>query len=695
METLNLQRLLPNRVVPSPEMKLALPEIVPKPHVFTKFPLGYTILEDGIVFRLFSPKADSITLWLFNNYEHTHGESFSMKKDDQGIWNFFYEGTKIIGKWYAYQLESSASPKEFEYTRRYVADPWSRHVTSRNHYLGHPKTKIVQPEPFDWEGDDFVTPADPRDLIIYETHIKDMVAHPSAKTYVQGIYKDFKEAEVGGIQHLKNMGINAVEFLPLQKFAYFEPPYNKTIQGGLTNTWNPYSRNYWGYMTSFFFAPETIYASDGNLEPGGVIGRTEKAESELKELVKALHKEDITVIMDVVYNHASQYDLNPLKKTAKDHFFRVDEHGHYINDSWTGNDINSRSEFSRRLIVDSVKHWMTEYHIDGFRFDLAGILDWETVDMISEVAKKINPNVILIAEPWGGEYKPDGFSDHGWTSWNDRIRNGLKGYDPIHNKGFIFGEWSHGASRFALENFFRGTLKVGEHGLFNTSRHSLNYIESHDGYTLGDFIRVALQPKRLNQKFKNKQTITKLSKEELEVAKLGALALFVSQGVTMIHAGQEWARSKLIIDNTGLDPNAGKLDHDSYNKDNETNWLNFNEISLNKELFAYYQGLIELRKTSPALRKAKHDDIIFKVYNEALHFTFSIDGKNSADQYDYFISLNAHNHTSHEIILPKGRWEMVANEKKCDPKGIESVQKSYKVPAASGVVLRKLRLSKS
>lgn len=663
--------------------------------LFQNYSLGYSIIKDGIVFRLYAPKADSVVLVLFSEYEDALGTSIPMEKDDSGIWNYFHKGTRIVGSWYGYKLKKDTPSLFFQPTDHIIADPWSTHVTSRNHYLGFAKTKIVKPLKFDWEGDTFLAPKDPRDLVIYETHIKDLVAHPSAKTYVQGIYNDFREAEVGGISHLKKIGINAVEFLPLQKFAYFEPPFNIEIESGLTNSWNPYGKNYWGYMTSFFLAPETIYASDARIEEMEVIGRSNKASAELKKVVKALHKEEISVIMDVVYNHASQYDLNPLKYTDKGHYFRTNSEGHYLNDSWTGNDIETCTEYSRKLIVESIKHWMTEYHIDGFRFDLAGIIDWETIDLIKKEAEKINPNVILIAEPWGGEYKPSGFSDHGWVSWNDKIRNGFKGYDPIHNKGFIFGTWSHGTTRFALENFIRGTLKNAEHGLFNSSEHSLNYIESHDGYTIGDFIRIALHPKKKDQVYKKKNTITKLDKKELEVAKLAALCLFVSQGVAMIHAGQEWARAKVITDHTEKDQNAGKLDHDSYNKDNETNWLNFNEINLNKELFEYYTCLIALRKKSPALRKAQPKDIIFKVYTDPLHITFSIEGKSSDDKYDYFISLNANTTHSHSIDLPKGTWELVVNDKKCDLKGIKSTQKKYNVPNSSGVVFRKLRVSTS
>jgi pullulanase/glycogen debranching enzyme len=658
-----------------------------------EFPLGCTSSGNQTVFRLFAPKAESVSVVIYDEYEHNTGLTFPLEQNE-GIWETIIQDT-FTDKWYAYILDGPEDNPLFNKTDHPIADPFSKHVTSRNHHLQFPKTKISEESNFDWEGDDFEAPKDPRDLIIYETHIKDMVAHSSAKTYVQGIYNDFREAEVGGIKHLKKLGVNAVEFLPLQKFGYFEPPFNQKTEQGIKNIWNPYARNYWGYMTSFFFAPETVYASDANLTPGAITGKTTKAESELKELVRALHKEDISVIMDVVYNHASHYDLNPLKFTAKDHYFRLDEKGNYLNDSWTGNDIDTSAKHSRQLIVESIKHWMTEYHIDGFRFDLAGIIDWETIDLIKEEARKINPNVILIAEPWGGDYKPQGFSDHDWASWNDKIRNGFKGYHPTEGKGFIFGELDQNLSRFGLENLIRGTLETGEHGLFNHSGHSVNYIESHDGYTLGDHIRIALDHSKSEQVFKDKSQITPLSKKEMKLSKLGALSLFVSQGITMIHAGQEWARSKVVHDPNGIDPKKGQIDRDSYNKDDETNWLNFNEISLNKSLFNYYQGLIKLRLNAPALRKSAPEAINFKVYNDPLHVTFSIDGKSSGDMYDYFVSLNAHKDHAHEIILPDGYWEVIVNPEKAGLKTLRSVEKSMQVPASSGIVLRKLRVSKA
>lgn len=661
---------------------------------FEDYSPGCTPGDRNTVFRLFAPEAFNVEVVLFDEADDHSGSTYTMTKDDSGFWNRNIRHD-LRGKWYAYRLFPKESADYRGFSEHLIADPWSKHVSSKNHHLHFHKSFIPPADSFNWENDSFVCPSDPRDLVIYETHIKDMVAHPSAKTYVQGIYNDFREAETGGIEHLKRLGVNAVEFLPLQKFGYFEPPFNVETEEGITNTWNPYARNYWGYMTSFYMAPETVYASGSSLEEGQFTGTSDNARNELKELVKAIHKENITVLMDVVYNHASHYDLNPLKYTARNHYFRLDEAGNYLNDSWTGNDLNTSAEWSRKLIVESVKYWMKEYHIDGFRFDLAGIIDWETIDMIREEAIKINPDVILIAEPWGGEYKPKGFSQHGWPAWNDVYRNAFKGYDPASDKGYLFGHINSHLNRYALENFIRGTLDSGPHGLFRTSAHSVNYLESHDGYTLGDYIRIALNPDKKEQIFSNRAVATRLSEKEAPYAYFAAACLFFTQGITMMHCGQEWARSKIIDANGTNDADAGKIDRDSYNKDNRTNWLDYTEIELNRGLFDYYRGLIELRLNSAALRKANPEDIHFKVYTDPLHITFSIDGKNTGDRYDYFISLNANPEHSHEIILPEGYWEEVVNDAIAGYKTIQTVTESCVLPPLSALALRKLRVKKA
>ncbi|MFN1833847.1 pullulanase [Balneola sp. MJW-20] len=657
--------------------------------------LGCKFENGKFVFRLFSSHASSIALYIFDEYEDPNPRIESMKFTEDGIWEYS-TNDDLWNKFYAYSLVFPDNEgKKVENTDYLIADPFSRYVVTINNHLQHARTLILKEEPFKWSDRDFYPPSDPRDLIIYECHIKDMVAHPSANTYVQGIYNDFIQAETGGMTHLKKLGVNAVEFLPLQKFAYYEPPFDHMTETGVRNTWNPYSINHWGYMTSFHFVPETLYASDGSFKHSDISGHNANAHREVKSMVNRLHGEGISVIMDVVYNHASHYDLNPLKYTAKDHYFRLDDAGNYVNDSWTGNDISTAAKHSRELILESLIHWVKEYHIDGFRFDLAGLIDWETVEMISAELKNVKPNIILIAEPWGGAYKPDGFSDRGWASWNDRMRNNFKGYDPEHDKGFIFGNFNPHVNRFAIENGFRGSLKDHEHGLFRSSRHALNYLESHDGYTLADYIRIVLEPEILNTEIKDIEDHTTLNEEQMRICRLAALSLFVSQGITMIHEGQEYGRSKVIRHTDVKDSRAGYIDRDTYNKDNETNWINFEHISLNEELFNYYRGLIELRLNAPALRKAASDEINFKVYQDPLHVTFSLEGHGTNDKYDYFVSINTNPHQDHEIILPEGYWELLVDDQQAGSNTIKSVESSYMVKACTGTVLRKLRVNKA
>ena len=640
--------------------------------------LGCTIQKDGLVFRLLAPEAVSVQVCLYEFYEQKVPKTLDMTKNRDGLWSIFVEGFDWLNKWYTYSLDGPQYTSEFEYTHYEIADPYSTHVANRNHYLGFYKSLIHQEDEFDWEGTDHVFPDDISDLIIYETHIKDMVAHPSAIAPDTSCYNGFIKAQKGGLNHLKNLGVNAIEFLPLQKFAYYEPPFNEEIENGLINTWNPTGINYWGYMTSFFHAPESIYSTDGTTEKNALVGNQPSAIYELKSVVKACHKENMSVILDVVYNHSSQYDLNPLRFSSKLSYYRLDQDANYLNDSWTGNDLDTHKEATRNLILSSLEHWVTHYKIDGFRFDLAGIFDWEFVDIMTQRLRSLNPNCILIAEPWGGEYKPMGYSERGWSSWNDRIRNTFKGYDPTHQKGVIFGEWPHNLHRYTLENIIRGTLDIEEHGLFKQSNHSINYLESHDSYTLGDFIRMVLQSES------DDESIDEV--ELVRLHKLGAFLLMVSQGVTMIHAGQEWARSKKTWDEA-----AQKyfFNHDSYNRDDSTNYLNFDEIDLNSDLYEYYKTLINIRLANKSLRSSSAESIHFKVYHDPLHITFSIDGASTSSPYDYFISINCNRSVDHEIILPEGTWEvLITHSLKNTP---ETIQSSYLVEKSSGILMRRLR----
>lgn len=654
----------------------------------TKPSMGCTLYDDSTVFALYCPRAESLNCIIFNHSDDKDGEEYPMQKSKAGIWTLTIN-QNLEGKWYAYQAEFSTDQRpKSPYGKSLFADPYSKHVTVRNTYRQDAKTYIFDDD-FDWQGTDHIFPKDPRDLIIYETHIKDLTAHPSSGADGMGSFKKFIEKnQTGGIQHLKNLGVNCIEFLPLQKFASVEPPYGSKTKEGFHNTWNPYEANYWGYMTSFFFAPESSFASDRSNRHSG---RTTAAVTEFKEVVKTLHSEGFTVLMDVVYNHTSLFDKNPLTHLLPDVYLRRDQDGNLMNRSGTGNEFKSEEPAARQLIIDSLLYWMEEYKIDGFRFDLAALLDRKSWDSIKKAVQRKYPNAVLIAEPWGGHYSPHAFSNHGWASWNDRIRNSFKGSDPQHDRGFIFSDWQHETKRERLENIIRGTLNHGEGGLFNTSAHSVNYLESHDGYTLGDFIRIGLNPELYDQTIDDLESHTKLNDHQLSISKLAALSLFVSQGITMIHAGQEFARSKVIARTPVNDPDESKIDHNSYQKDNETNWLNFDHLKLNCDLYEYYRGLIDIRKKSPALRKCKPEEINFDYYGNPLLISFFINGNSTDDMYDYYIIMNGNSFDIENHDLPAGTWEILADHKIASSHILNFASGSVNIPSQSGILLRKLR----
>lgn len=611
-----------------------------------------------------------------------------MVMDEGGVWMLTIHGN-LEGKWYGYRVHFTEDNRpDSPYIDEVFADPYSKHVTVKNSYKQEAKTYIFRDD-FDWGNTTHQFPDDIRDLIIYETHIKDLTAHPENRPEGIGGYRIFvKKDQVGGISHLKKLGVNCVEFLPLQKFPPIEPPYGICTDEGFHNTWNRYGENYWGYMTSFFFAPESSYASDLSNQYSG---KTIASVREFKEVVKALHQEGITVLMDVVYNHTSLFDMNPLTHLMPEIYLRMDSKGKLLNRSGTGNEFKSEEPIARQLIIDSLLYWMDEYKVDGFRFDLAALLDKKTWDKIKHEIHNKYPKAILIAEPWGGYYSPEHFSKHDWPSWNDRIRNSIKGSDPMHDKGFIFSNWQNETRRERLENVMQGTLIDYEGGLYQTSEHSVNYLESHDGYTLGDFIRIGLDPVLQDQVIEDRSSVVKLNSEQLKIARFAALTLFTAQGTTMIHAGQEFARSKIIAKTTSGDPDQGKLDHNTYEKNNETNWLNFNDLSLNRELYDYYKELITIRKEAPALRKSDPIDICFDYYGDPLLLSFFISGKSANDNYDYYVILNGNSAHTNEQELPGGGWEVLVNSEIASPQTIDVINGIVSIPPKSGFLLRKLR----
>ena len=655
--------------------------------------LGCVVGEKETTFRIFAPRATAVTLVLFERHDEERGAEHDMRRDEDGVWEATLPG-RLYGAYYGYRVAGPEGPGEMFDPSVVIADPYSRAVATKNSFR-HPGRTLILDTSYDWEGDTWVAPADHTRLVIYEMHLRDATVHPTAGAAEPGTYRGLVDPkQKGGIAHLKRLGVNAVEFLPLHDFGNIEIPYKDpdvARYGYPINTWNPYERNHWGYMTSYFFAPESYYASDGTIERNAWNGVDGRAVREMKDMIKALHREKIAVILDVVYNHVSQYDQNPFKYADKFYYFHVNPDGTFRGDSGTGNDFRTERPMARRMIVDSVRYWMTEYHVDGFRFDLAAMIDWETCKEIVREARKINPNVVIIAEPWGGgKYDPAGFSDIGWAAWNDQIRNGVKGRNPHgpvpkDGPGFIFGRHEGTNTKKRLQSYVTGTLRE-DGGLFLKPEHSINYLESHDDNTMGDYIRMVTGEARYGERVEDERTLVRVQPKELAYHKLAAAFLFTSQGPVMIHQGQEFARSKIVAATHVEEPKIGEIDHNSYEKDNETNWINYQHVELNQELFDYYRGLIRLRQLYPAFGGSPKSAIGFRTTRPSHAIVYTIEG---AKGERFLVALNGQPHRSLAVSLPAGQWEVLVDATAARPdRPLGVVSKRTTVPPTSALVLR-------
>jgi pullulanase/glycogen debranching enzyme len=640
-----------------------------------KLSYGAFVTAEGTTFRLLAPRAEQVWLVLFDRPEAASGREYAMQRTAGGVWTLTLPGAGY-GTLYGYRL---AGPAAFFDPSVIVADPYTLAAVTQNSYRHVAKSLIVDTA-YDWEGDTWLR-IDPRDLVIYEMHIRDMTAHPSAGARNPGTYSGLVDPDQrGGIAHLLELGVNAVQIMPAMDFANVEVPF-RDPSAPVYNTWNPYARNHWGYMTTFFFAPESYYATDGTAVPGAWNGADGRAVREFKDMVKALHRAGIAVIMDVVYNHVSNYDYHPFKYIDRELYFRLDEKGAFVSQSGCGNDTRSEHPAVRQLILESARYWMTEYHVDGFRFDLGNLIDPVTRELVIAELRSTNPVVIVLAEPWGGGYDPEGFSDQGWASFNDRFRNGVKGQNPRDGLGFIFGRWQDANDQRSLRRYVMGSLREFG-GQYVDVAHSVNYLESHDDLTLGDFIRLGTRQVGEEEVIADRMVNARVRGRQLALNKLGALFLFTSQGITFLHQGQEWGRSKVIAPTAAPDPRVGRIDHNSYEKDNETNWLNWDEKELNRELVDYYRGLIQLRQTFPEFRHSVPDDFTFLDVGDRVAVAYILQDR-------FVVLLNGDPENPLAIQLPEGEWTILVDSEGVALSGKGVVSGEFTVPPTSGAVLRK------
>lgn len=570
------------------------------------YPLGATWNGEGVNFAIFSSNATAVELCLFEENCFGQYKSVAIKEKSRQIWHVYIRGVSP-GLSYGYRMHGPYEPHEGHRfnPNKLLIDPYAKAISGKIEWhdslFGYelskddlsfsesdsaqfvPKAVVVDPH-YDWECDK-PPEVNYHESIIYEAHVKGLTRqHPDIPEQIRGTYAAIGHPVM--LAYFKSLGITTIELMPVHQFINEK----QLVEQGLNN--------YWGYNTIGFFAPDTRYSSSGTL--GGQV-------REFKDMVKALHQAGIEVILDVVYNHTAEGNhLGPtlsFKGIENAQYYRLTEDKRYYMDyTGTGNTLNAHFPSVLRLMMDSLRYWITEMHVDGFRFDLASALarGLDEVNMLGAFFSIIHQDPVisqvkLIAEPWDvgeGGYQVGNFPP-GWAEWNGKYRDCIRDY--WRGEESMLGEF---ASRF-----------TGSPDLYKDDDRSptasINFITAHDGFTLHDLVSYNEKHNEANGENNmdgedynrscnygvEGETSDQLIIELRNRQKRNMLAtLFLSQGVPMLVAGDELGRTQLGNNN-------------AYCQDNEVSWLNW--AAADDELLNFTRDLIKLRKSHPAFCRTK------------------------------------------------------------------------------------------
>lgn len=561
-------------------------------------PFGATTVPNGVNFSVFSSAADSCTLVLFRKHEPLPFVEIEFPREFR------------IGDVYS-MIVFDLDYEDLEYGYRFSGpwDPGAGHRFDKSKIVGDPYAKViggrdawrVQPDwldsyqhrsrlsfdDFDWEGDTAIEiPA--KDLIIYEAHVRGFTADPSSKVSAPGTFAGLREK----IPYLKSLGINCLELLPIYEFDEWENNRLHPETGELL-------LNYWGYSTVGFFAPKAGYAATGSL--GMQV-------DELKNLIKELHRAGIEVMLDVVFNHTAEGDQRgpyiSYRGIDNKTYYILTPEGYYYNFSGCGNTLNCNHPVVRNMVLDCLRYWASEYHIDGFRFDLASILGRD-----QNGAPLSNPPLLeslaydpvlskckLIAEAWdaGGLYQVGSFPAYGrWAEWNGKYRDEIRRF--IKGEEGLVGEIANRIQGSPDLYWYRGPTT------------SLNFITCHDGFTLRDMVSYNGKHNEANGEYNNDgnddnhswncgwegestdPAVNALRERQMRNA---ATILFLSRGVPMLLMGDEIGRTQYGNNN-------------SYCHDNALSWLNWDAVEKEKDLLRFFSKLLAFRSAHSVFRGFK------------------------------------------------------------------------------------------
>ena len=586
----------------------------------TPLPLGASVAEGGVNFSVFSRNATKVFLEFYSASEDSEPYAqveFSPSENRTGdIWHAFVPGIKP-GSLYLFRVDGPFEPSKghrFNVHQR-LFDPYAKTITPVSVFYNlppdysapldkndiehgknqcakvFPKCVVIDNENFDWQGDSPIN-RPLSESIIYEVHLKGFTAGKNAGVSCPGTYAGFIEK----IPYLKDLGITAVELLPIFEFDEFE---NSNV--------NPRTgermKNYWGYSTINFFSPKASFAADKT--PGGCV-------NEFKTLVRELHKAGIEVILDVVFNHTAEGNEHGVALNFRGfensvYYTLVGSHKeYYMNFSGCGNTMNCNHPIVRNFIIDSLRYWVLNYHVDGFRFDLASILSRGQEGELLKFPPLTNAiaedpvlgKTKIIAEPWdaGGAYQLGGFpGGRRWAEWNDRFRDDIRRF------------WR--GDEYVSTN--AATRISGSSDLFTISGrapyHSINYVCCHDGFTMNDLVSYNGKHNdengegnrdgsdsnwSYNHGYEGPTLNPVIEKMRNRQMRNYMLTLLISQGTPMLLGGDEFRRGQ-------------QGNNNAYCQDNDISWFDWENCSLNSALVSFTRKAIRLRKDHPVFRRTE------------------------------------------------------------------------------------------
>lgn len=590
--------------------------------------LGVCYSPEVTRFRVWSPTANSISLHILENELSEEPDiSIEFERDVNGTWMAEVKGD-MVNKYFVYLVKVHGRVNR-------VIDPYTRGLGTNSRY--GMIVDLERTNPQGWNYDQRIQLSRPQDAVIYELHVRDFSQSPASGMENKGKYLAFTELDTRGLQglktgvaHLKELGITHVHLQPVFDFATVDD--------------NDHQGYNWGYDPYFFNVPEGSYATNSS---------DDSRIREFKKMVKSLHNNNIGVIMDVVYNHTYATEDSPFNQLVPGYYYRFDGCGYYSNGSGTGNEVASEKPMVRKFIVDSVKYWAEEYHIDGFRFDLMALHDRDTMKEVENTLHKIDPSILIYGEPWTGGLSPLAPEQQMYKGaqqgmniavFNDHLRNAIKGDNDGMGTGFVSGAHHQ---ELGIKRGVVGAIHYSNEiqDFADEPWETVNYVSSHDNLTLWDKL--------------NKSNHYDSEEIKIYMDKMAHAIVFTSQGIPFIQGGEEFLRTKWG-------------NHNSYNAGDQINQLKWERKEKYYNVFQYYRGLISLRKNHPAFRLKNAQEVREKLSFIATPYNtvgFLLGEYAGGDEWKYICVFYNPNREVHEFKLPFSKeWFIVINR---DNAGLE------------------------